>query len=73
MTGNRLKNEFIEQMEIKQNFSYNSKSKIWAKNVQTLSFSAGIFGTKLSGKFNYVYSNYEFQNAFNKKHLITKF
>ncbi len=67
MTGNRLKNEFIEQMEIKQNFSYNSKSKIWAKNVQTLSFSAGIFGTKLSGKFNYVYSNYEFQNAFNKK------
>ncbi len=67
MKGYRMKNEFTEVMTLKQNFSYNSKNKIWAKNTQSLAFTAGAFGVKFSGKFNYVYSNYEFQNSFAKK------
>jgi len=65
--GYRMKNEFTEVMTLKQSFNYNAESKIWTKNAQTLSFKAGIFGTKFSGQFNYVYSNYEFPEAFEKK------
>jgi Family of unknown function (DUF5686)/CarboxypepD_reg-like domain len=65
--GYRMKNEFTEVMSLKQSFSYNAKNKIWTKNAQTLDFNAGIFGVKFSGKFNYVYSNYEFLTSFEKK------
>jgi hypothetical protein len=65
--GYRMKNEFTETMTIKQSFSYNTTNKIWSKNAQTLSFNAGIFGVKFSGQFNYIYSNYEFPNSFEKK------
>ncbi|MEP6806368.1 MAG: DUF5686 and carboxypeptidase regulatory-like domain-containing protein, partial [Flavobacterium sp.] len=65
--GYRMKNEFTEVMNLKQSFSYNAKNKIWTKNVQTLDFTAGIFGIKFSGKFNYIYSNYEFPDSFEKK------
>ena len=65
--GYRMKNEFVEVMSLKQNYSYNSKNKIWAKNSQSLAFSAGIFGIKFNGKFNYVFSNYEFPDSFEKK------
>lgn len=65
--GYRMKNEFTEIMTLKQSFSYSAKNKIWTKNAQTLAFNAGIFGVKFSGKFNYVYSNYEFPASFEKK------
>ncbi|RZJ55922.1 MAG: carboxypeptidase-like regulatory domain-containing protein [Flavobacterium sp.] len=65
--GYRMKNEFTEIMKLKQSFSYNSQNKIWSKNAQTLSFNAGIFGVKFSGQFNYIYSNYEFPDSFEKK------
>ncbi|MWB94677.1 carboxypeptidase-like regulatory domain-containing protein [Flavobacterium sp. GA093] len=65
--GYRMKQEFTEAMNLKQTFTYNPKNKIWAKNAQTLAFSAGAFGIKFSGKFNYVYSNYEFPDSFEKK------
>jgi hypothetical protein len=65
--GYRMKNEFVDVMTLKQNYNYNSKNKIWAKNSQSLAFNAGIFGIKFNGKFNYVYSNYEFQDSFEKK------
>ncbi|MFE3846833.1 DUF5686 and carboxypeptidase regulatory-like domain-containing protein [Flavobacterium sp. LB3P45] len=65
--GYRIKNEFTDIMTLKQNFSYNSKNKIWSKNSQSLAFNAGAFGVKFSGKFNYVYTNYEFPLTFEKK------
>lgn len=65
--GYRMKNEFTEVMTLKQSFGYNLKNKIWSKNAQTLSFNAGAFGIKFSGNFNYVYSNYEFPDSFEKK------
>ncbi|MFE3868982.1 DUF5686 and carboxypeptidase regulatory-like domain-containing protein [Flavobacterium sp. LS2P90] len=67
--GYRMKNEFTEAMTLKQNFSYNSKNKIWSKNSQSLAFNAGAFGIKFSGKFNYVYTNYEFPLSFEKKNF----
>ncbi len=65
--GYRMRNEFTEVMTLKQNFNYNSKTKIWSKNAQSLAFTAGAFGIGFSGTFNYVYSNYEFIDAFDKK------
>ncbi|PWB25635.1 DUF5686 and carboxypeptidase regulatory-like domain-containing protein [Flavobacterium sp. HTF] len=65
--GYRMKNEFTEIMTLKQSFSYNSTTKIWSKNAQILSFNAGIFGVKFSGQFNYIYSNYQFPDSFEKK------
>jgi hypothetical protein len=65
--GYRMHDEFIDVMTIKQNFGYNKKSRIWAKNTQSLEFIAGAFGIKFSGKFTYIYSNYEFINFFDKK------
>lgn len=65
--GYRMKNEFTEMMTLKQSFNYNDANKIWSKNAQTLSFNAGIFGVKFSGQFNYIYSNYEFPDSFEKK------
>ena len=64
--GYRMHQEFVDSMNIKQNFSYNKTNQLWAKNTQSLEFSAGIFGIKFNGKFSYVYSNYEFENAFAK-------
>ncbi len=65
--GYRMKEEFIDVMTLKQNFSYNENNKIWAKNTQSLEFSAGIFGIKFNGKYTYVYNNYEFVDSFDKK------
>ena len=65
--GYRMQQQFIDVMKLKQNFSYNKSTRIWAKNTQSLEFTAGIFGIKFNGKFSYVYSNYEFENSFAKK------
>jgi hypothetical protein len=65
--GYRMQQEFVDVMKIKQNFSYNKDNRLWAKNTQSLEFTAGIFGIKFNGKFSYVYSNYEFENSFAKK------
>ncbi|MBF4470450.1 DUF5686 and carboxypeptidase regulatory-like domain-containing protein [Flavobacterium sp. HJJ] len=65
--GYRMKEDVIDVMTLKQNFSYNETSKIWAKKTQSLDFSAGLFGIKFSGKYTYVYNNYEFVDSFDKK------
>jgi Family of unknown function (DUF5686)/CarboxypepD_reg-like domain len=73
--GYRMNNEFIEIITLKQNFNYNSKSKIWAKNSQSLNFISGAFGIKYLGNFNYVFSNYDFKDSFEKntfsKEIVT--
>lgn len=64
--GYRMHEEFMDFLRLKQNFNYNKTNKIWAKNTQSLEFTAGAFGIKFNGKFSYVYSNYEFEKAFPK-------
>lgn len=65
--GYRMGQEIIDIMKITQNFGYNKNTHIWSKNTQSRSFTAGLFGIKFSGKFSYVYTNYEFQDSFDKK------
>jgi hypothetical protein len=65
--GYRMKQEFVDVMTLKQNFSFNQSNKIWAKNIQTLTFDAGAFGITFNGKFTHVFSNYDFKETFEKK------
>ncbi len=67
LKGYRMQQPILESMKLTQNFSYNETTKIWAKNVQSLDFSAGIFGMKFTGKFTHVFTNYVFKEAFEKK------
>lgn len=66
-TGKQIQNPALNTMALKQSFSYNSTSKIWAKNTQTLDFDAGMFGVNISGRFTYVFSNFAFPEKFEKK------
>lgn len=65
--GYRMQEPIIDVMNLTQNYSYNSNSKIWAKSLQTLEFNAGLFGIKFEGKFTHAFSNYEFKQEFEKK------
>lgn len=65
--GYRMQEPILENMKLIQNFSYNEATKVWAKNIQSLDFSAGIFGMKFTGKFTHVFSNYQFKEGFDKK------
>ncbi len=65
--GNQVQMPAMDSLTLKQNFSYNSKTKTWIKNSQTLDFIAGMFGINMSGRFTYVYSNYAFEQEFNKR------
>ena len=65
--GNQMQSPAIDNLKLKQSFSYNALNKIWVKNTQTIEFVAGLFTIKVNGGFTYVYSNFEFSNQFDKK------
>ena len=65
--GYRSQNEFLNNMTLKQQYSFNKTNQLWAKNTQSLSIEAGFFGVTFEGGFSYVFSNYEFVDAFDKK------
>ncbi len=67
LKGYRMQEEFLDELVLKQNFSYNTQNRIWSKNTQSLDVTAGAFGIKFNGKFSYVYTNYEFLDRFEKR------
>ena len=67
LKGYRMQTPAIDNLVLKQNFNYNKKDAIWTKNTQSIEFVAGVFGFNVTGNFNYVYSNFEFEPQFTKK------
>ncbi|HEX8562623.1 MAG TPA: DUF5686 and carboxypeptidase regulatory-like domain-containing protein [Flavobacterium sp.] len=67
ITGKAMQNPAVNLLTIKQSFSYNNANNIWVKNTQTLDFVAGMLGINISGRFTYVFNNYEFEEKFDKK------
>jgi hypothetical protein len=65
--GDQMQNPGLDMLTLKQNFSYNSITKIWVKNTQSIDFKFGMMGINISGKFTYVFSNFEFDPPFTKK------
>ncbi|OIQ16293.1 MAG: hypothetical protein BM557_10500 [Flavobacterium sp. MedPE-SWcel] len=64
--GYRMQQPILETMNLKQNFSYNTNNRIWAKNSQTFDFKAGLFGITFTGTFTHIYNNYVFHDSFDK-------
>ena len=67
MKGYRMQTPFLNNLNLKQNFTYNTQNGIWAKNSQVFDIDAGGFGIKFSGTFTHVYTNYVFHDKFEKK------
>jgi hypothetical protein len=67
MKGYRMQTPFLNNLNMKQNFTYNTDNGIWAKNSQVFDIDAGGFGIKFSGTFTHVYTNYVFHDRFEKK------
>lgn len=67
LKGYRMQTPVIDNLILKQSYSYNKSDNIWTKNTQSIDFIAGMFGINVSGRFTYVYSNFEFEPKFNKK------
>lgn len=65
--GYRMQEPILETLNLKQNFSFNTDNSLWVKNIQTISFEAGIFGMNFNGKFTHVFTNYTFKDSFDKK------
>ncbi len=65
--GSQIGQDLVNSLNIKQNFGYNSKNKLWTKNVQTLDFDASLFGIGASGRFSHVYSNFSINPEFGPK------
>ena len=65
--GDQMQNPALNLLTLKQNFSYNTITKIWVKNTQTIDFTFGMLGINISGRFTYVFSNFEFDPSFTKK------
>ncbi|WP_394758050.1 DUF5686 and carboxypeptidase regulatory-like domain-containing protein [Flavobacterium sp.] len=67
LKGYRMQTPAIDNLILKQSFSFNKTDNIWTKNTQSLDFIAGMLGINVSGRFTYVYSNFEFEPKFTKK------
>lgn len=67
MKGYRIQTPFLNSLNLKQNYTYNSQNGIWSKNSQVFDIDAGAFGIKFSGTFTHVYTNYVFHDKFEKK------
>lgn len=65
--GNRIQQPALDFLKLTQQFTFNSQTRVWAKNSQVLDFKAEILGLKFDGRFTYVYSNYSFEPAIGKK------
>lgn len=63
-TGNAMGVPVIEQLTIKQNFSYSDEEEFWVPISQTVDFTFSIFGIKGDGRFTAAYSNYDFTPEF---------
>lgn len=67
ITGRQIKQDLLNNLTVKQQFGFNAEKNIWTKNTQTLDFDSSLLGTAISGRFIYVYSNYNFEPGFTKK------
>jgi hypothetical protein len=66
-TGAAIQVPFVEELTIKQNYTYDTTNDFWVKISQTIDFEFGVFGMKGDGRFIAVYSNYDFEPEFGKR------
>lgn len=64
--GSQIRRDLVNRLNIKQNFAYRSKDKLWIKTSQTLDFDASLFGVVGFGRFASVYSDFLINPEFDK-------
>lgn len=69
LTGEQAKIPPLDNILIKQSFSYSDDEEIWAIISQSLDFKYGIFGIKGDGRFTAVYSDYLFNAPMTSKNF----
>ena len=67
VTGKQLQEPILDTLNIKQNYLYSTKDKLWSLFSQSIDFMFGMFGFKVDGRVTAVYSNYNFNPGFTKK------
>lgn len=67
VTGKSMQNPAINTLRLKQNYTFNQENRIWAKTTQVIDFQAGLLGINVNGTFTYVFNNFVFPDAFEKK------
>ncbi|NND62726.1 MAG: carboxypeptidase-like regulatory domain-containing protein [Flavobacteriaceae bacterium] len=65
--GEAIQVPFIKELIFKQNFTFDKTENAWVKISQTIDFSFGFLGFNGDGRFIAVYSDYNFEPAFEKK------
>ena len=63
-TGAQVNIPIVNSLKLKQGFNYADAIKGWVLISQTIDFDISIFGFKPSGKYSYVYSDYNFKPKF---------
>ncbi|MEO6038480.1 MAG: DUF5686 and carboxypeptidase regulatory-like domain-containing protein, partial [Saprospiraceae bacterium] len=64
LTGDAIKQPVLDTLRIQQEFVPVEKPDTWSLLTQVTSFKFGIFGFKIGGFFNSVFSNYDLHPAF---------
>lgn len=66
-TGESINAAPLENLNFKQNFTYNSDDKFWVLLSQSFEFNWKIFGISGSGRYVASYSNYQFEPQFDAR------
>lgn len=72
LKGYRLRQPVLETLTLKQNFSYNKDTQIWALTLQTFDISAGMLGMGVNGRYTHVYNKYIFHDSFEQDTFKTR-
>jgi hypothetical protein len=67
VTGKAIKQPLLDTMRIQQQFVMIGKPDTWRLLSQITSFKFGLFGIKINGFFNSVFSNYNLEPGFTNK------
>ena len=63
-TGAQVNLPMVNSLKLKQGYNYSEEIQGWVLISQSIDFDISIFGFKPSGKFSYVYSDYNFKPTF---------
>ena len=66
-TGAQVNIPVVNLLKLKQGFNYSENIDAWVLISQTIDFDFSVLGFKPSGKFSYVYSDYNFKPSFKDK------
>lgn len=71
-TGESINVTPLEQLNFKQNFTYNAEDEFWVLLSQSFNFNWKIFGISGSGRFVASYANYDFKPDFEQDYFTNE-